>query len=356
MKRVFVPGVFDVFHVGHLNYLKSAAEAGDHLIVGVQDDRFVLKCKGINPIIPLADRIAVLEALQCVDEVVSYTNVFQGPLLEGLEIDVFAAGEEYGQNEEYPDQKRTLEYCQEHDVEVFQIPRTHHVSSTNVRGHLKQFWNARARLQDELTGGVTVLGSFQGDQKKVGKETQIEVETILQATGDPSGKSLLDLGCGDGRQLDQLGSRFRRIVGVDFATSLLEIAKQRLEASENSVELVEADVSEYMTEENFDVLLLSGIIPCLDDSQMEKMVANLDTMAKPNSKLLVRSSIGLQERIDVVSQFSQDLKERYTAYYRTTEEIQESFCKQGWTSVKDNLLYQHREDTAVWWFEFERAA
>jgi len=82
-----------------------------------------------------------------------------------------------------------------------------------------------------------------------------------------------------------------------------------------------------MTEENFDVLLLSGIIPCLDDSQMEKMVANLDTMAKPNSKLLVRSSIGLQERIDVVSQFSQDLKERYTAYYRTTEEIQESFCK-----------------------------
>ncbi|NOY29554.1 MAG: adenylyltransferase/cytidyltransferase family protein [Planctomycetes bacterium] len=185
MKRVFVPGVFDVFHVGHLNYLKSAAEAGDHLIVGVQDDRFVLKCKGINPIIPLADRIAVLEALQCVDEVVSYTNVFQGPLLEGLEIDVFAAGEEYGQNEEYPDQKRTLEYCQANDVEVFQIPRTNHVSSTNVRGHLKQFWNARARLQDELTGGVTVLGSFQGDQKKVGKETQIEVETILQATGDP---------------------------------------------------------------------------------------------------------------------------------------------------------------------------
>jgi len=353
MKRVFIPGVFDVFHVGHLNYLKSAAEAGDHLIVGVQDDRFVLR---INPIIPLADRIAVLEALQCVDEVVSYTNVFQGPLLEGLEIDVFAVGEEYGQNEEYPDQKRTLEYCKTHDVEVFQIPRTHHVSSTNVRGHLKQFWNARARLQDELSSGVTVLGSFQGDQEKVGKETQIEVETILQAAGDPSSKSLLDLGCGDGRQLDQLGSHFGRVVGVDFATSLLELAKQRLEASGNSAELVEADVSEYTTEDRFDVLLLSGITPCLDDLQMEKMATNLETMAKPNSKLLVRTSIGLEERIDVVSQFSQDLKERYTAYYRTTEEIQETFRKQGWTSVKDNLLYQHREDTAVWWFEFERAA
>jgi len=354
MKRVFVPGVFDVFHVGHLNYLKSAATAGDHLIVGVQDDRFVLKCKGITPIIPLADRIAVLEALRCVDEVVSYTDVFQGPLLEGLEIDLFAVGEEYGENEEYPDQKKTLKYCLEHDIDLFRIPRTDHVSSTNVRGHLKQFWNARARLKDELTGGVTVLGSFQGDQEKVDKETQVEVETILQAVGNPSGKSLLDLGCGDGRQLDQLCSHFSRIVGVDFASSLLELAKQRIEASGNSAELVEADVSEYMTEERFDVLLLSGIVPCLDDLQMDQMIANLTAMAKPDTKLLVRTSIGLEKRIDVVSQFSQDLKERYTAYYRTTDEVQETFCKQGWASIQDSLLYQHREDTAVWWFEFER--
>jgi len=69
-----------------------------------------------------------------------------------------------------------------------------------------------------------------------------------------------------------------------------------------------------------------------------------------------QEKVGNETQIDVGSRFSQDLKERYTAYYRTTEEIQDSFCKQGWTSAKDNLLYQHREDTAVWWFEFERAA
>jgi len=354
MKRLFVPGVFDVFHVGHLNYLRRAADAGDYIIVGVQDDRAVNECKGVHPIIPLAERMAIVEALRFVDEVVSYTKVFQGPLLRGLEIDVLAVGEEYGADEQYPDQRRTLDFCRDQGIEVVHIPRTNHVSSTRIRGQLKSFWNSRARLEQELSGGVTVLGSFGGDQEQVTEETKREVDRILAASDPSPQTSLLDLGCGDGRQLAHLCPHFGRVVGVDFADELLELARRRLQQKERSAELIQADVSEFCIDERFDVLLLSGIIPCVDDVQLNQMLGQVRNMSRPDSLLLVRSSIGLTRRIDVVNQFSEDLKARYTAYYRTVEQIQELFEKVGWTCRSEEMLYQHRPDTAVWWFEFER--
>ena len=152
MKRLFVPGVFDVFHIGHLNYLKNAAQHGDYIIVGVQEDRSVFKSKGVKPVIPLAERMCILESLRFVDEVISYTSVFQGPLFEGLGIDVFAVGEEYGQDDRYPDQKRTLAYCAEQGIEVARVQRTLGVSSTNIRGRLKEFWDSRRQRQGNERG------------------------------------------------------------------------------------------------------------------------------------------------------------------------------------------------------------
>ena len=356
MKRLFVPGVFDVFHVGHLNYIRKASETGDHIIVGIQDDRSVLKSKGIKPVIPLAERIAIIEALRFVDEVVSYTDVFQGPLLEGMEINVFAVGTEYGEDERYPGQTGTLDYCKENGIEVVRIPRTARVSSTKIRERLKGFWNSRAELNRELPGGVTVLGSFQGDQGKVSEETRHEVDLILNASGDASEKSLLDLGCGDGRQLVPLCAAFKRVVGVDFAPALLAIAESSLKDAGLSAELTEGDVSQFVTDEKFDVLLLSGILPCLDDLQVSQMLQHLSQMAYPDAKLLVRSSIGLVQRVDVVNQFSPELGTQYTGFYRTNEEVESDFAQIGWEMIRQEQLYQHREDTAVWWFEFRKAS
>ena len=354
MKRLFVPGVFDVFHVGHLNYLKNAASQGDHVIVGIQDDRAVHKCKGVRPVIALHDRMAIIENLRFVDEVISYTAVFQGPLLAGLEIDVFACGEEYGNDERYPEQVRTLQYCQEHGIDVVRIPRTEQISSTQIRGRLKEFWESRSTLENELTAGVTVLGSFQGNQDKVSEETRREVELILSAVDIPEAKSLLDLGCGDGRQTALLANRFARTVGVDFSPGLLSLAEGRIAAQGGQATLIESDVASFRSPETFDVILLSGIIPCLDDLQMEDMLAGIQSMSHPGTSLLVRSSIGLEQRINVVNQFSQELKSRYTAYYRTPAEIEECFLKAGFQLQRHESLYQHREDSAVWWFEFGR--
>lgn len=351
MKKILVPGVFDVFHIGHLNYLKRAATFGDHLTVAIQEDRAVELAKGTALVTPLPERIALIEELRFVDDVVSYIDVFQGPLLQKLNINTFACGEEYGLDKNFPDQVKTLEFCKDNNINIARIPRTNHVSSTKIRSQLKAFWSSRAAKKEDLPAGVTVLGSFGGDQEKIMLETQKEIELILKSSGDYKNKSLLDLACGDGRLLAELSNNFKESTGVDFSKELLNIAEERLNKQSK---LVECEVSEFFENKQYDILLLSGILPCLDDLQQYQLLKNIRQMSNENSKCLVRTSIALSKRINIVNQFSKELGTTYTAYYKTVSEIEKQFLDHGWKCGEKFQLYQHREDTAVWWFEFTR--
>lgn len=66
----YTTGVFDMFHIGHLNILRRAKGLCDYLIVGVSTDELVIKEKNKCPIIPLEERMAIVEAIKYVDEVV----------------------------------------------------------------------------------------------------------------------------------------------------------------------------------------------------------------------------------------------------------------------------------------------
>lgn len=66
----YTTGVYDMFHVGHLNVLERAKAQCDYLIVGVSTDELVEHDKHKTPIIPFEDRCRIVRALRCVDEVV----------------------------------------------------------------------------------------------------------------------------------------------------------------------------------------------------------------------------------------------------------------------------------------------
>lgn len=69
MTRVVTFGTFDVFHVGHLRLLERARALGDVLVVGVSTDALNIAKKGRPPVFPQHERVALLAALRCVDEV-----------------------------------------------------------------------------------------------------------------------------------------------------------------------------------------------------------------------------------------------------------------------------------------------
>ncbi|GAA5556536.1 adenylyltransferase/cytidyltransferase family protein [Acinetobacter schindleri] len=69
MKKVITFGTFDLFHIGHLNILKRAAELGDYLIVGVSTDKLNYSKKGRNPIYCQKSRAEIISSMACVDAV-----------------------------------------------------------------------------------------------------------------------------------------------------------------------------------------------------------------------------------------------------------------------------------------------
>jgi rfaE bifunctional protein nucleotidyltransferase chain/domain len=93
---VFTNGVFDLLHVGHLRYLQQARSLGDALIVGLNADRSVRELKGDErPVTVEAERAEILEALCCVDAVVSFAESTPYALIAALQPDVLVKGADW---------------------------------------------------------------------------------------------------------------------------------------------------------------------------------------------------------------------------------------------------------------------
>lgn len=95
-KIVFTNGCFDIIHAGHVGYLSEARKLGDRLIVAINDDDSVHRLKGAGrPINPVERRMIVLEGLEAVDWVVSFSGDTPEELLESLQPDVLVKGGDY---------------------------------------------------------------------------------------------------------------------------------------------------------------------------------------------------------------------------------------------------------------------
>ncbi len=127
MKKVITYGTFDLFHVGHLNILKRAKELGDYLVVAVSSDAFNA-VKGKKCVIPDYERMAIVEAIKYVDEVIP-ENDWEQKVRDVKEhnIDVFVMGDDWEGKFDF-----LKEYC-----EVVYLPRTAGISTTQLKQSLK---------------------------------------------------------------------------------------------------------------------------------------------------------------------------------------------------------------------------
>jgi D-beta-D-heptose 7-phosphate kinase / D-beta-D-heptose 1-phosphate adenosyltransferase len=95
-KIVMTNGCFDILHAGHIQYLTQARQLGDRLIVAVNDDDSVRRLKGPpRPINPLQQRLAVLNALECVDWVIPFSQDTPEQLICDILPDILVKGGDY---------------------------------------------------------------------------------------------------------------------------------------------------------------------------------------------------------------------------------------------------------------------
>ncbi|MEX0431330.1 bifunctional D-glycero-beta-D-manno-heptose-7-phosphate kinase/D-glycero-beta-D-manno-heptose 1-phosphate adenylyltransferase HldE [Spiribacter insolitus] len=95
-KVVMTNGCFDLLHAGHVHYLEQARRLGDRLVVAVNDDESVQRLKGEGrPVMPLAQRMSVLAALNAVDWVISFSEDTPAALIGEVLPDVLVKGGDY---------------------------------------------------------------------------------------------------------------------------------------------------------------------------------------------------------------------------------------------------------------------
>lgn len=134
----YTTGVFDLFHVGHLNILKRAKEQCDFLVVGVSTDELVQEYKNKTPIIPFEERKQIVEAIKYVDKVIPQTSMNKFEAWEKEKFDVIFHGDDWKNSELYKENERRLK---EVGVEFVYFSYTKGTSSTILTQAIKEIIN-----------------------------------------------------------------------------------------------------------------------------------------------------------------------------------------------------------------------
>ncbi|MFZ1362809.1 MAG: methyltransferase domain-containing protein [Candidatus Nanopelagicales bacterium] len=206
---------------------------------------------------------------------------------------------------------------------------------------VKKFWDSRAEKYQELP--FESVANLEQDPENLRLKIELETEAIAKYTGDVVGKTILDLGAGVG----QWSFRFiengaNRVTAVEYSEGLAEIG--RVEAEKrgvNSIEFFVSPAEQFVTDEQFDLVFISGLFVYLNDPQAQVLAEGLASFCSDNSKLVVRDGTGVPNRHEINQAHSEHLDSEYSAVYRTRDEYIDLMTSNGFKLVKDeNVFYE----------------
>ena len=131
----YTTGVFDMFHIGHLNIIRRAKEKCDYLIVGVSTDELVQKEKGKTPVIPYQERKEIIEALKYVDRVVPQPDKNKMAAWENLHFNRMFVGSDWKNTPQWNSYEKQFSQV---GVDIIYLPHTDGVSSTMLTDVIKR--------------------------------------------------------------------------------------------------------------------------------------------------------------------------------------------------------------------------
>lgn len=139
MKIGYTCGVYDLFHVGHLNLFERCKQACDYLIVGICNDDYVRTVKGKNPIINEHDRARIVNALKCVDEVHiidTDTTIDKIKACNMFHFNRLFVGDDWKGTERFLKTEQQIKELNL-DIEIIFFPYTKEVSTTMLKEKMK---------------------------------------------------------------------------------------------------------------------------------------------------------------------------------------------------------------------------
>lgn len=122
----YTAGVYDLFHIGHLNLLRNSKSMCDKLIVGVSSDELV-SYKSKKAVIPFHERVEILRSIKYVDAVIPQEDMNKFKMWEKLKFDIMFVGDDWYSTEKWKSMEKQFE---EVGVKIVYFPYTKGTSST----------------------------------------------------------------------------------------------------------------------------------------------------------------------------------------------------------------------------------
>ena len=126
----YTQGVYDMFHIGHLNLLNNAKKYCDKLVVGVNADELVKSYKNKTPVINQSDRQDIVSNIKAVDDCIITYTLDKLEMLDKVHFEAIFIGNDW---ENHPRWIKTKEELAQYGVDVVFLPYTQDISSTMLR-------------------------------------------------------------------------------------------------------------------------------------------------------------------------------------------------------------------------------
>lgn len=215
---------------------------------------------------------------------------------------------------------------------------------------VKQFWRERADLYGKVPVENIVLFKDSAESKERDTLLKEKIESEMNPNKD---RKILDMGCGTGRISLFLAPKAEYVIGVDYTKKLIDIAEKekRKQKIENAFFLND-NCKTFRYQDKFDMAVICGVLLYLNDEEVEQFIRNTVHHIKKDGKIIVKEPVGVKGRFELINKYVQELGTKYNSIYRIKEDIINSFEKRHCSCVSSEKFYQHREETAVWFFVF----
>ncbi len=160
---------------------------------------------------------------------------------------------------------------------------------------------------------------------------------------------VLDLACGIGRWADQIDGDIDYYHGVDFASNLINIARERTTDSKKKFTTgLITNIQNIIPDKTFNRVLIIGALMYLNDADLSKLFDQLNLICEKHSIICIREPIALEERLTLKQFYSNELKSDYNAIYRTKSELvsflQKTLLEKGFFITHEGFLFDDNQD------------
>ena len=191
------------------------------------------------------------------------------------------------------------------------------------KNEIADFFEQRAQKFNAATPLTAIL--YQDNHPEIAERRDaLERERVLPLLAFTGSERVLDIGCGIGRWAAAISDRIATYHGIDASPSLIELAKSYCRRDNAFFHAAGVDdlTDEWLAAYGpFDRVICSGVLIYLDDQQVASLLAAVSRHLAPGAIVYIREPMGLKARLTLSSEWSEELQSRYSAIYRSPDEI-----------------------------------